>query len=269
MRLALASVVFSLVLLAVPSGGGLRRLDAVPDASTGSKDVARRRYFAVAIAVVAGVTAAAAALSGRVGYALPLVALVVVVGAVRRLLAGGRARRASDRRRRAVVVFCDHLSAEMRAGLPAVTALERSCRGTTELATVVATARLGGDVADAFRTCAGTRGYEGLRAVAGCWEVAASAGTGLATALDRIAASLRVEQEARSEVQASLGPPRATAKLLAVLPAFGMVLGSSIGGRPLHFLLQTSWGLGCLSVGALLAIAGLCWVEALAAAVES
>ena len=55
----------------------------------------------------------------------------------------------------------------------------------------------------------------------------------LAVVLDRIGVGLRDEEEARAEVAASLAPARATAKLLAGLPVFGLALGMSMGARPL------------------------------------
>ena len=41
---------------------------------------------------------------------------------------------------------------------------------------------------------------------------------------------------------ASLAPARATAKLLACLPVFGLALGMSMGARPLDFLLGSGLG---------------------------
>jgi tight adherence protein B len=90
----------------------------------------------------------------------------------------------------------------------------------------------------------------------------------LAQVLDRLAAGLRSDDEARAEVTAALGPPRATAKMLAVLPVFGLVLGSSMGARPIDFLLHTGPGLGCLLGGVCLALLGVSWVERLATAAE-
>jgi tight adherence protein B len=111
-------------------------------------------------------------------------------------------------------------------------------------------------------------GADGLRALAAGWRVASSTGAGLADVVERVATGLRADEDARAEVTASLGPPRATAKMLAVLPVFGLALGSSMGADPVAFLLDTGFGLACLLLGLLLAGAGVLWVEKLAAAAE-
>jgi tight adherence protein B len=202
---------------------------------------------------------------------LTLAGGAVIVGWVSsRLLAGWRRREARSRSRVAVIEFCDALSAELEAGLPAVTAMERAGASWLPLSGVVNAARLGDDVAEALRSAASsTPGAEGLRSVAAAWDVAAHSGAALAVVLARVGAGLRCDEEAHSEVIAALGPPRATAKMLAVLPLFGIALGVSMGTDPLSFLLQTTVGSVCLVTGTAMALAGLWWVERLASAVEA
>lgn len=195
---------------------------------------------------------------------------VVVAWVSQHLVASWRNRETQRGRRAAVVEFCDALSAELEAGLPAVTAMARACAAWPELADVVNAARLGDDVAAALRRSAESMaGAEGLRSVAAAWDVAARSGAALALVLTRVAAGLRSDEEARSEVTAALAPPRATAKMLAVLPLFGIALGVSMGADPIRFLLQTTAGVACLATGTALALAGLWWVERLASAVEA
>ena len=67
---------------------------------------------------------------------------------------------------------------------------------------------------------------------------------------------------------ASLAPARATAKLLAGLPVFGLALGMSMGARPLDVPARQRPGLACLAGGLLLAGLGVLWVERLVDAVE-
>ncbi|MPZ12782.1 MAG: hypothetical protein GEU89_21695, partial [Kiloniellaceae bacterium] len=81
----------------------------------------------------------------------------------------------------------------------------------------------------------------------------------LAVVLDRVSAALRAEQACADEVSASLGPPRATARLLAVLPVMGLVLGVGIGGDPVAFLFGTAPGNVCLALGCALALTGVWW----------
>lgn len=224
----------------------------------------RRRPVAVAA------MAAAVALwsGGGVRLGLLLVAGGGAVILLRRMSGLWRLRRARERRRQAVISVCDALAAELRGGLPAGHAVARSCDGAAELAPVVTAARLGGNVAHSLRRCAELPGAEGLRAVAAAWEVAGSSGAALAGVLERVAAGLRSDEDARAEVAAALGPPRATAKMLAGLPLVGIAMGVSMGADPVSFLLRTPWGLGCLSAGILLALVGLWWVEALASSAE-
>lgn len=186
-----------------------------------------------------------------------------------RLYANWRLREARARNRAAVVEFCDALSAELESGLPALTALQRAGAACPASSSAVNAARLGDDVAQALRsTASSTAGAEGLRSIAAAWDVAARSGAALGVVLARVAAGLRSDEEARAEVTAALGPPRATAKMLAVLPLFGIALGMSMGANPLAFLLQTTAGVICLAAGTALAVAGLWWVERLAGAAE-
>jgi tight adherence protein B len=198
----------------------------------------------------------------------PLGGASAVAVVTTRLLRDARSRRERGERQHAVIELCDALSAELRAGLSAEQAAERSLLHRAEWGAIVSTARLSGDVSEALRRAAQRPGAEGLRAVAAGWQVAGRSGAGLASVLERVAAGLRADDEARAEVTASLGPPRATAKMLAVLPLFGLALGTSMGAQPLTFLLHTGVGLGCLFVGVGLATAGVVWVERLASSAE-
>lgn len=198
-----------------------------------------------------------------------LLPILLVLGLVcRALLHGWRERTARARRRALVIELCDALVAELQAGLPMQQVVVNACGAWPELAPVVATARLGGDIAAAFRSAANQPGADGLRLVAAGWHVSGRSGAGLAAVVDQVGAALREGEEAHAEVTAALGSPRATAKLLAGLPLIGLGLGTAMGVDPLTFLLSTTVGNGCLMLGASLALAGLWWVERLAVAVE-
>jgi tight adherence protein B len=168
----------------------------------------------------------------------------------------------------AVIELCDGLAAELHAGLAVLSALERASTGSPEWKRLAAAARLGGDLPSCLRAASREPGCSALRAVAAACDVAGHSGAGLAVVLDSIAGSLRSDEDLRAEVTAALGPARSTARLLAVLPVFGLVLGTSMGAHPLGFLLQTAAGWFCLVGGALLAVAGMWWVERLVRAVE-
>jgi tight adherence protein B len=207
--------------------------------------------------------------AGGSALVVVLAGVLVLLGMVgRSLVSAWRARRSRRVRQLAVIELCDALSAELRSGLAAASALERACEPHSEWACVVAASRLGSDVVAALHRASREPGAEGLRAVAAGWEVAGSAGAALAGVLERISAGLRSDEDARAEVVASLGPVRATAKMLAVLPVFGLALGSSMGARPVAFLLSSGAGLACLATGLALAALGVLWVERLAASAE-
>ncbi len=263
-RLAtLALVVFTAVWLAAGGPSQFRRR-----LETG-RCFGRERLMHIAMAV-ASVLVGSWIWSTGAGPSRALLVGAAVVSAVvvRRLFRDVRARAERRRRQLAVVEFCDALAAELRAGLSAATALEHACRPWPELSPAVSAARLGTDVTGALRQCAAAPGAESLRVVAAGWEVAGRSGAALAVVLERVAAGLRSDDEARAEVVAALGPPRATAKMLAVLPVFGLGLGMSMGAQPIQFLLHTGVGALCLILGVSLALVGVFWVERLALAAE-
>ena len=192
----------------------------------------------------------------------------LAVLAARKLFTGARQRSTRRRRQLDVIELCDALAAQLRAGLPASRAIERAFADFPDWRALTTVARLDGDVPAGLRRCAEAPGADGLLVVAAGWEVAGQSGAALAVVLDRVAAGLRADDEARAEVVAALGPPRATAKMLAVLPVFGLALGASMGAHPVRFLLQTVPGMWCLALGVGLALAGLSWVERIASAAE-
>lgn len=106
------------------------------------------------------------------------------------------------------------------------------------------------------------------RSVAACWEVSETSGAGLAVALERLTTAARSAEEVRVQLQAHLSAPRATARMLALLPAIGILLGISLGGDPLGWLLGTGIGRLCLAGGVALTAVGLWWVNRIAVSVE-
>ncbi|WP_258038661.1 type II secretion system F family protein [Streptomyces sp. SM12] len=177
---------------------------------------------------------------------------------------------AADRRRDAVIAFCAALAGEVRAGRQPEQALQTA--GVTGLGPVVAAlpslARRGDDIAGALRRAAGVPGAEGLGGVAACWQVAVDGGASLASGLDRVAQSLRSERDQREELRSQLAGPRATAFVLAALPAAGLLLGTAMGADPLHVLLHQPAGLLCLLLGGALEAAGLSWTAAIIRSAE-
>jgi tight adherence protein B len=181
----------------------------------------------------------------------------------------GARRRQALARSSAVLELVDGMAAELRAGrLPAAALAAAAEEGPIDLALPGAGPVDDADVLERLEAAAGAPGAQGLRQVALCWRVAASSGAGLARALEQVAAGLRHEQAVAREVAGQLAAPRATARLLAVLPVFGWLLGSALGADPLQVLVTTGYGWACLLLGVPLQVAGWWWIEHGAAALD-
>ncbi|MEV6191214.1 type II secretion system F family protein [Streptomyces sp. NPDC051920] len=194
---------------------------------------------------------------------VPLLLGAVGMPLLRRARRAAEARRARERRGDAVIALCGALAGEVRAGRQPGEALLAVARDSDGLAdaqpSVLAAARFGGDVPGALTEAARRPGADGLVGLAACWRVAVDRGAGLAAGLDRLEAALRAERDQRADIRAQLAGSRSTASMLAGLPALGLLLGTALGADPLHVLLHTGPGLGCLLVGGVLEGVGLWW----------
>lgn len=224
-----------------------------------------RRPAAVATAVVLGVAVALG----------PVVAVLVAAaaGAGYRWQARRRRDRAAVAERDAAVEACGALAAELRAGRAPAEALDAAgsvAAGSfrRSLESAAATARLGGDVAASLLAPVAGRPSAVapvLRALAACWTVCSGTGSGLASAVERLEEGLRADRAQRHALDAELAGPRATAALLAVLPAAGLLLAAGLGADPVHVLLHTPLGLVCLAAGLGLDVLGVLWIQRLVA----
>ncbi|MDH6624316.1 tight adherence protein B [Streptomyces sp. LBL] len=204
---------------------------------------------------------------------LPAVAGLAGVPLLRRIRLVREERRARERRGDAVIALCGALAGEVRSGRQPGEALLRAAHDSGGLgdrqAAVLAAARFGGDVPDALASAARQPGAEGLRGLAACWRVAVDQGAGLAAGLDRLEAALRADRDQRADLRAQLAGARSTAMMLAGLPALGLLLGAALGADPLHVLLHTGAGLGCLFVGAVLEGLGMWWATRIVRGAEA
>jgi tight adherence protein B len=159
-------------------------------------------------------------------------------------------------RRADELAWVESLVAELGGGRDPASALVVASVPTGACPEAVAVARTGGDVASALRTSAQT---PLTRGVAACWEVAQGSGTGLAASLATLADAARETERVRGELRTGLAEPRATAVVLAALPALGLVLGSALGADPLHWLFGSTPGRLVLAAGLALEGVGAWW----------
>jgi len=180
----------------------------------------------------------------------------------RRVWARIRARRARDDGD--VLDALAALAAELRAGQPPVSALQRS--GAQVWPRAAAAAYLGGDLTQALRTDAMSQ--PALRGLAACWEITARTGSGMAVTVQRLADSVRATQETRVQLRTQLAGPRATARMLAALPLIGILLGHLLGADPIAWLFGSSFGIAVLSLAAACTGVGWWWMTRIARQVE-
>ena len=104
--------------------------------------------------------------------------------------------------------------------------------------------RLGGDVPDALVADSVSVAQPVLRRLAACWRVGEGTGAGLAAAVTRLAAASRESERIRLELAVRTAEPRATMRVLAGLPAFGLLLGTGLGADTVGWLVRHGPGPG-------------------------
>jgi len=111
--------------------------------------------------------------------------------------------------------------------------------------------------ADVVAGCAGDSAA--ASAVLAAARLAAATGAPLAMVLDRVGVALAEEADIEGQRRAAFAGPRATARLLAWLPAFGVLLGMALGADPLGVLLDGRAGSGLLAAAGALSWCGWRW----------
>jgi len=175
-----------------------------------------------------------------------------------------RRRRQALRATEDVAHGCQVLASQLAVGRVPTEALDAAAQDCPVFARGRSASRLGGDVVATWREQAGDPGHHGLLDLARAWQVSELTGAPMAEVLARVASSLARQRRLDGVLGAELAAPRATAQLLAVLPAVGVALGFGLGGDPASFLLEHPLGQSCLAAGVALACSGVVWVERIA-----
>ena len=261
MSLLSGLAVFATVLLlgGGPRIGRLRRLGA-PAEATGRS--VRWRWLLPPVLLVALVGAGAAwgGAAGAAGCFAAGLTFATVLVVWRR----HAARRGSLANSAAVAVASRLLAGLLRLGHVPSSALRAAAQECPLLGEVVAVEQVGGAVAPVLRRLGTRPGAGGLAELGAAWELAERTGASLGATLDALADRLAAIAVVTDIVSAELAAPRATGRLLAVLPLAGLLLGYSLGGDPVAFLAGSTAGQVCLVAGVVLGCAGVLWTERIA-----
>ena len=167
----------------------------------------------------------------------------------------------------------DILVGELRVGAHPVAAFDVAADDVdgvvaASLRTIAARARLGADVAAGMRSVALRSSLPGQwERLAVCWQLAQTHGLAIGTLMQTAQRDLVERERFSGRVDAGMAGARATAAVLAGLPAVGVGLGQLIGADPVSFLLSGGIGGWLLVVGVLLACGGLLWSDRITAGV--
>lgn len=267
MTLLAAALAAIAALLIMPLRPGRRVLLRLSAGGQVPVRVAGRRRWLVLLPIGAGVVVAAGTLGGGRGVAYATVGVIMGALALRMIMGGGRRGR-SLRAEAEIADACRALANEVRVGKIPADALAAAAVDHPVLAEADRADRLGADVAELWRRQSRLPGHAGLLDLARGWAVCHATGAPLSATLDEIADGLGSDQTVRLMIAGELAAPRASGKIMAVLPLLGIGLGYLIGGDPLGFLWREPAGWACLVGGTLLAAAGILWVDALARQAE-
>jgi len=199
----------------------------------------------------------------------PAVVLVTGMAWTGALLARRRRRRSARRRveGRRVSDALEILIGELQVGAHPVRAFTIAA-GESDgsvgelLRAVAARARLGADVVAGLRSAAAQSAVPSywLR-LAVFWELAVEHGLPMSVLMRAAHRDIVERQRFSDRLQDALSGARATAVILAGLPALGVLLGQLIGADPLRFLFGRGVGGAFLVAGVGLIAAGLVWAN--------
>lgn len=249
-----------IALLVWPSSAALRRVRRLTAPADRGGTFPRVESVAVLAVPVIGVIAGLGA-----GIAAGIV-MATELSRRRRGRAAAAARERDAQLCRALSV----IAAEMSIGAPMVGACRVAADelGTdsvvaSELSRIAAQVELGGDLDPGSVPAE----YPGLRRLSEAWSISVRHGLPMVALIESLRRDLVQRREFSARTEASLAGPRATALVLAGLPALGLGLGQLMGAGPIAVLLGTSLGSVLLIVGVALAAAGVRWADTIVARV--
>jgi tight adherence protein B len=250
----------ALALLLWPGRQAMRRgrLELVTGRS-GRRDGPQRAD--VPVPVLAGLVACgvAAVLS------TPLVAVLAGIAAFAavRTWTAARQDRQAEVRLLALTEGLGALAADLRSGRSVDAA-------TTSAVAACADEESGRALARAIRAPGASPGGEGdlrpsLYRISAGVLLSSRTGCSLAAVVAAVEDDLRARHRQRLELRSATAAPRASALLLAGLPALGLAMGSGVGADPWAVLTTTGTGQTLLVAGVTLELAGVAWSRRLIA----
>lgn len=221
----------------------------------------------VLVAGVGGLWLVLAVLFGASYATLALAVVVVAVGMWLRwrFFRTRKCRLANQKR---CVEIVDTLAADLRAGALPHVAVERLAREFAVMIPVQNGIVNGQDAKEAWLNAAEVPGYEACAWVASTWAVAFESGAPLADVLECVAEDIRSELDLRKDVAAAVAPARSTALMMALLPILALGMGAGMGAEPRATITQSLVGAGSVTLGVVLAMIGILWVDRIAERAE-
>lgn len=211
----------------------------------------------------------AVALGTLASTAAPSLMLVCLIATCALTVRLRRMRRQRSRRGEgaAMAAALDVLIGELSVGAHPVSAFaaagaESSGPVGCGLHAVSTRARMGADVAEGIRALAETSAVPAYwERLAVFWDLAAEHGLPMAVLMRAAHRDIVDRQRFADRMHASLAGARATAVILASLPAVGVLLGQLVGADPVGFLFGGGMGGALLVVGVTLICAGVLWAD--------
>jgi tight adherence protein B len=218
-----------------------------------------------AIAVVA-ISGAVAGMRYGIGVGVAAAVIPALAWRLLRSRAVRRKRAADDKALNAALgLVCAELAAGSRTDHALLAAADVAGRFDAAFRAAAHAVGEASDPAAALVTAAA--GSE-LHPVAAALEVAVRAGAPIAAVLDRARSDVADRMATARDLTAAVSGARASAAMLAVLPALGIAMGLGLGAAPLQVLFRTSVGHGLLAAGTVLTAVGVLWMERLVSGAE-